>query len=94
MFNQALSEVGPVNGIRGTWNPSMPSNLDGGEVFTFTPPSGGRVFPSDAYALGPGEAWFHHTVVVKREGIRPVHRSFRDAHRRVETAVGQPSRGD
>ena len=28
MFNQALSEVGPVNGIRGTWNPSMPSNLD------------------------------------------------------------------
>ena len=28
MFNRALSEVGRVNGIRGTWNPSMPSNLD------------------------------------------------------------------
>jgi hypothetical protein len=28
MFNDALSQVGPVNGIRGTWNPSMPSNLD------------------------------------------------------------------
>jgi hypothetical protein len=28
MFNQALSEVGPVNGVRGTWKSSMPSNLD------------------------------------------------------------------
>jgi hypothetical protein len=28
MFNDGLSEVGPVNGIRGTWNPSMPPNLD------------------------------------------------------------------
>jgi hypothetical protein len=38
---------------------------NGGEAFTFSPPSGARVFADDAYALGPGEAWFHHTVVVK-----------------------------
>ena len=28
MFNEAMSAVGPVNGIRGTWTTSMPSNLD------------------------------------------------------------------
>ena len=28
MFNEALSSVGPVNGIRGTWTTAMPSNLD------------------------------------------------------------------
>ena len=28
MFDEALSAVGSPNGIRGTWNTSMPSNLD------------------------------------------------------------------
>lgn len=28
MFNEALSSVGPVNGIRRTWTTAMPSNLD------------------------------------------------------------------
>ena len=41
------------------------ARANGGEVFTIKPPSGLRVFADDAYALGPGEPWFHHTVVVK-----------------------------
>jgi hypothetical protein len=37
----------------------------GGDVHTFSPPYG-RVFPEGSYVGQPaGEAWYHHTVVVK-----------------------------
>lgn len=40
--------------------------LSGGQKATFRPPHGGRVFPEGTYAnQPPGEAWFHHTVVVR-----------------------------
>lgn len=41
-------------------------SASGGQKVTFTPPAGGRVFPEGTYLnQPPGEAWFHHTVVVR-----------------------------